>query len=65
MFWWVVLALVVLALALLWYRGRTRAGGSSSLDQAALTRARRDRKRAASVVMAAVWALRPATARAR
>ena len=44
MFWWVVLALVVFALALLWYRGRTRAGGSSSLDQAALTRARRDRK---------------------
>ena len=44
MFWWVVLALVVLALALLWYRGLTRAGGSSSLDQAALTRARRDRK---------------------
>jgi hypothetical protein len=42
MFWWVALAVIVIGLALLWYRGRSRSGGSSSVDQAAVAKTRRD-----------------------
>ena len=45
MFWWVVLAVIIVIglAAVLWFRGRSRSGSSSSFDQAGVTNARRDR----------------------
>ena len=43
MFWWFVLAVIVIGLAVLWFRGRSRSGSSSSFNQDAVIKAHRDR----------------------
>ena len=42
MLWWIVLAVVVIGLALLWVRGQSRSGSASRFDPDSLRRTRGD-----------------------